>query len=448
MKKRILVGSVVLALLAVGLLRLTKPRSTPRFDKVVLVTIDTLRARQLGCYGYDRPTSPNIDAWAKNAVLFENNIVQAPWTVPSLGSLFTGHYPVEVGVYTNRGGISPDLMTLPQLFKRYGFRTASFNTHVLLVNKSGGFRRGFDDVFPDTVKPARINEHKIPWSNTEPYLMQWLDEHARERFFIWIHSMDPHGPPTIGNPYLGREGWKAYDGEVRWVDEAFGRILAKLEEVGIRDQVLLVFAADHGEAFGEHGLSGHQDVMYDEVLNGPLIIQYPGMGRTGRVAEPVELLDVFPTIAELAGLTVPPETRGESLVPLIEGRRRERKHSHLFSARYHFLDEHHQLAARDRQWKLLVRVRDRNVEHPKNPTVRDRRTPIWQLDGDGDRPELYHLTTDRLEKTNVAAQHPEQVQELRRALADWQEQIGFVSRRQAPELDQRSREALRALGYE
>jgi arylsulfatase A-like enzyme len=172
------------------------------------------------------------------------------------------------------------------------------------------------------------------------------------------------------------------------------------------------------------------------------------MGRTGRISAPVELLDVFPTIAELAGLTLPPGTRGESLVPLIEGRRSERESPHLFSARYHFLDDHHQLAARDREWKLLIRVPDRNRGRPKNPTVRDRRQPVWRLDGDIDRLELYHLTTDRLEKTNVAAQHAEKLQALRRALADWQTNLGFVSRRQAPALDQRSREALRALGYE
>jgi len=447
MKKWLLVGAVGVALLAVGAVLLLRPAS-PRIDKIVLVTIDTLRARQLGSYGYDRPTSPNIDAWAEKAMLFENCIVQAPWTVPSLGSLFTGHYPIEVGVYTNRGGISPDLRTLPQIFRAHGYRTASFNTHVLLVNKSGGFRRGFDDVFPDTVKPARINEHKIPWSTTEPYLMQWLDEHAQEKFFIWIHSMDPHGPPTIGNPYLGRHGWKAYDGEVRWVDEAFGRILAKLEDVGIRDQVLLIFTADHGEAFGEHGLSGHQDVMYDEVLNAPLIIQYPDMGRTGRIAAPVALLDVFPTILDLAGLPAPAGTRGESLVPLIEGQRAERQRPHLFSSRYHFLDDHHQLAVRNRDWKMLIRVRDQNEGRPKNVTVRDRRQPVWKLDGKNGRVELYHLEKDRLEKNDVAAQHPEEVESLRRALLDWQADLGLVERRQAPELDERSREALRALGYE
>jgi arylsulfatase A-like enzyme len=167
-----------------------------------------------------------------------------------------------------------------------------------------------------------------------------------------------------------------------------------------------------------------------------------------RVAEPVELLDVFPTIAELAGLDLPSGTRGESLVPLIEGRSKERQRSHLFSARYHFLDNHHRLAARDREWKLLIRVPDRNEGRPKNPTVRDRRQPIWRLDGDSDKPELYHLETDQLEKTNVAAEHPEQVQALRSALTDWQSELGLVSRREAPELDQRSREALRALGYD
>src|ERR1700693_5799339 len=124
--------------------------------------------------------------------------------------------------------------------------------------------------------------------------------------------MDPHLPPTTGNPYRTAPGWERYDAEVRWMDEAVGRILAKLRALGLGDDLLIVFTADHGEAFGdEHGLIGHQDVMYDEVLHVPLRSQSPAMGPPRRIAAPVELIDVYATIAELAGLPVPAGTRSE-----------------------------------------------------------------------------------------------------------------------------------------
>ena len=447
----LLAGGFTALILAAAGAFLLLPTSPWRADKVILITIDTLRADRLGCYGYTaRPTSPNLDAWANQAVLFENAFSQAPWTVPSLGSIMTDRYPIEAGVYTNRCGISPDFETLPELFRDNGFRTASFNTHVLLTNQSGGFRRGFDEVHPDHVTPAQPNQHKIPWTETEPALMRWLDHHAGDRFFIWIHDMDPHAPPTVGNPYLADRKWKGYDGEVRWVDEAIGRIRAKLTDLGIWDRALIVFTADHGEAFGEHKLSGHQDVMYDEVLRVPLIIQYPAMGGARRIREPVASLDIFPTIAELAGLRLPPITRGESLVPLIDGRRERRKASFIFHSRYHFEDGHDELVVRDRDWKLLLRTPDLDPSPPGNRRVAERQRPDWQPDAPHSRVELFEWSEDPAEKANLTAKRPKILAQLRQALAAWDENLSRANnqpRRQAPDLDQRSLEALRALGY-
>jgi arylsulfatase A-like enzyme len=444
-------GSLAALVAAAVAVVLLLPASPWRADKVILITIDTLRADRLGCYGYTtRPTSPNLDAWAKEAVLFENAFSQAPWTVPSLGSIMTDRYPIEVGVYTNRCGISPDLETLPELFRQNGFRTASFNTHVLLTNHSGGFRRGFDEVHPDRVKPARPNQHKIPWTDTEPALMRWLDRHGSDRFFIWIHDMDPHAPPTVGNPYLEDRKWGGYDGEVKWVDEAIGRIRAKLTDLGIWNRALIVFTADHGEAFGEHKLAGHQNVMYDEVLHVPLIIQYPAMGGARRIREPVASLDIFPTIVELAGLPPPPITRGESLVPLIEGRRARRKASFIFHSRYHFEDGHDELAVRNRDWKLLLRTPDLDPERPQNRALAERRRPEWRPNAPHSRVELFEWSSDPAEKANLTAKHPEILAQLRHALGAWDEELSRADgqpRRQAPELDENSLEALRALGY-
>lgn len=412
-----------------------------RPQQVVLITIDTMRFDRLGLYGYQRrPTSPNLDAWAKQAVVFDRATAAAPWTLPSLGALLTGRYPAEVGAYTNSDGIHSDFTTLAELFQAEGYATASFNTHALLIGARGGFRQGFDSVYPTEVKPIVEGEHKMAFSDTEPHLMEWLDAHAQTPFFVWIHDMDPHQPPTTGNPYLDDPEWKRYDAEVHWMDEAMGRILARLRALGLGEDLLVVFTADHGEAFGdEHGLKGHQNVMYDEVLRVPLIVQYPGMGPPRRIAAPVELIDVYATIAELAGLPLPEGTRGESLLPLLSGTRPERLKPDAFHARYFFEDGRHWLAVRDREWKLLVRTPDLDRDGKR------RGVPRWDVDDQKASFELYRLTDDPGEQHDLYDEHPEQVARLQALLGEWGASVAQSPTRAA--LDDATREALRALGY-
>lgn len=417
-----------------------RPRA--RVGKVLLVTIDALRRDRLGLYGYaGKPTSPALDAWAREAVVFENAFAPAPWTIASLGALFTGRHPGEIGAYTNSCGISPDFATLPELFRKAGFHTASFNTHKLLINDSGGFRRGFDDVVPDAFHPILQGEHKMPFAKIEPKLLDWLEKHAKQRFFVWVHDMDTHEPATTGNPYIGRAGWSNYDAEVRWVDEAFSHIMLKLQALEIWDETLVVFTADHGEASDEHGILGHQDCMYDEVLRIPLLMQIPGIGPR-RIAEPLDHLDLFSTLVELSGLQLPRGSRGESLLPVIEDKRSRREKPYLFASRYHFEDGHHEIAVRDRHWKLLATAFD---PHAK-ATLDERRAPAWNIDALDTRLELYHQILDPGEVTDLYDEYPEVVSRLQDALAEWQRSTQ-PPKRLAPELDAASKEALRALGY-
>lgn len=444
MRRRFLIITGAVLALAAGAFAVlrTRPATPWRAKQVVLITIDTLRFDRLGLYGYTkRPTSPVLDAWARETVVFDRATAPAPWTVPSLGALLTGRYPAEVGAYTNGDGIHPDFTTLAELFHAQGYATASFNTHALLIAARGGFRQGFDSVYPSRVKPIVKGEHKQPYALTEPLLMDWLQRHARDPFFIWVHDMDPHLPPTPGNPYLEDPKWSRYDAEVRWMDEAVGRILERLRALGLGDELLVVFTADHGEAFGDlHGLSGHQDVMYDEVLRVPLLVQYPGMGTPRRIAEPVELLDVYATIAQLAGLPLPDGTRGESLVPLLDGTRAQRANPYGFNARYFFEDGTHWLAVRDREWKLMARTRD------SDRTAEKRGAPRWNLDDRSTYFELYRVADDPMEQNDVYEKHPEQISRLQPLLSDWGDAVAQGPTR--PELDDATREALRALGYD
>jgi arylsulfatase len=442
--RRLVLAAVVLLALLAGVVAGLRAHMAPawRARQVVLITIDTLRFDRLGLYGYrTRPTSPNLDTWSRDAVVFDRATAPAPWTVPSLGALHTGRYPAEVGSYTNSDYIHPDFTTLAELFHAHGFATASFNTHALLIGAHSGFRQGFDTVYPEQATPIITGEHKMPFSNTEPHLMEWLEAHAREPFFVWIHDMDPHQPPTTGNPYLTAPGWGGYDAEVRWTDEAVGRILAKLRALGLGSDLLVVFTADHGEAFGDlHGLVGHQDDMYDEVLRVPLLVQYPAMGPPRRIAAPVELIDLYATIAELAGLPVPEGTRSESLVPLLDGACTERVKPYAFHARYFFEDGRHWLAVRDRDWKLLARTPDLDRDSGS------RGAPRWSLDEPDTYYELYRIADDPDEQHDLYSEHPEQVARLQHVLSEWGESVAEGPLR--PEPDDATRETLRALGYE
>jgi arylsulfatase A-like enzyme len=429
---------VALALSVNALLSRPDP-ATWRARQVVLISIDTLRADRLGAYGYqERPTSPNFDQLAQQSVIFDRAYVAAPWTIPSLASVLTGRYPVEVGAYTNSDRVVDGAVTLAELFHEHGVATAMFNTHAVLISRHAGFRQGFDTVVPEQVVPLQEGEHKGSFAADEPALMAWLEAHAREPFFVWIHDMSPHLPPTAGNPWLTTPGWRRYDAEVRNSDDLLGRILRKLAALRIGDDLLLVFTADHGEAFGdEHGLTGHQDVMYDEVLRVPLLIGAPVFAAR-RIAAPVELVDLYPTIAALAGLPVPPAVRGQSLVPLLTGARPERIRPYAFHMRFFFdtPDTWHWLAVRDGEWKLLAKTPDHGHDGP----------PGWDLGDPKTYFELYRTRDDPGEQRDEFEAHPEQVDRLRRIFDEWT--AGLAQKPARVEADDATREHLRALGYE
>ena len=432
--------TTVLACVAAGVFLAIDPPK-PRLNKVVLLSIDALRADRLGCYGYARGTSPHIDALAKESLLFEKAFSHAPWTGPSMSSVFSGHYPIETGMYRNRDRIDDHIPMLAELFQKKGFRTASLNTHSLLVGPFAGFLRGFDYV-------SARQPLKVPYAQIEPDVMRWLDENAESSFFLWIHNMDPHPPPTEGNIHRAGKEFRGYDAEVKWVDEAAGRLVDKLKALEIWDEVLFIFTADHGEAFGDHKIVGHQNVMYDEVLRVPLIVRYPGMKRTGRSAETVELLDLFATIGDLTGLEMPARTRSESLVPITEGHAEQRRKMYGFSSRYYFESGRHQLAIRDRAWKLIASV-DGVRSEPDGALARP---PQWNLGDPGTTLELYKTGEDPGERNNLigGAAPGDVVERLRGALIAWQKLVtpGDDGHQPAAEPDAATLEILRALGYE
>ncbi len=437
----------VMGFLAIGLASCLGAAGSdrPKVRKVVLVSIDTLRADRLGCYGYDQPTSPNLDAWAEKAMVFERATVQAPWTGPSMASMLTGRYPVETGVYTNHSALRSEIPSIAESFSEAGFKTAWFNTNPVLMLNQGGFREGFQIVAPQ----GRLTA-KLPYSKIEPEVSSWLEANAAEDFFLWIHNMDPHSPPTEGNPYHKTKELAEYDGEIRLVDDAMGRLFAKLEQLGIADETMVVFTADHGEAFSEHLLPGHQNVIYDEVLHVPLIVRLPGVGEGARTSEPVEIVDLFRTIADAAGLAVPDSVRGESLIPILSGKAKLRQREFSFHARYYNnIVSQHQLAVRDRDYKLVAKLPI--IGDMRKPGRAARNEPRWTLDRPGTTLELYRYTDDKREQLNLifSGADPSITEKLKKALVDWRDDVYSAGKAKAPErkLDDKTIETLRKLGY-
>lgn len=314
-------------------------------DSVVLVTLDTLRADHLGCYGYPRPTTPFLDGLAKRGAWFSNAVATSSHTAPSHASLLTSRYPEQHGVRLNGQGFGPDTVTIASAFRAQGFATAGFTSVRFLQPLSSGFGH-FDARTPE------VNRSR-PAHQTVDSAIQWLEEQdPTQRYFLWIHLYDAHETDArshVSHPdleamrrdsrrrgaalseFLVREHgvesafdpevleeYNRYDAQVAFMD----RQLARLHEAvttGAPDQkVLWAVTADHGEGLGSHGYDGHDKHLYREQLRVPLILA--GAARAGRIDRLVRHVDLLPTLAELTGIEdgLPPDLEGRSLATLLE----------------------------------------------------------------------------------------------------------------------------------
>ena len=465
--------AALLALLAAcGGGEATAPEAAePHAANVVLIVADTLRADRLGCYGYERDTSPAIDRLADEGVLFENCHSQACWTVPSMISLMSG-LPV-----TQKETVLPEVPVLAQALSAKGFETAAFLANAA-VGVDRGFERGFDhfgecfDWRADAVVEA-----------FEAWYRGWLEREPRQRFFAWVHFVDPHHPyepearfaefegprpdyaaleprwlaaaPRLEQESPGLEGPPAaeaaarmndvsnrYDGEVRAVDAGVGRLLELLEQTGQRERTLVVFCSDHGEMLyeqenfpylvqqriEEHGglpdgvmdlfAAGHRPWYYEHLWRTPLIFSGPGMPAGVRRDGLAANLDIYPTVLEALGLEVPEHLRGESL---LGGRRPEREHVFAYG--------HRTTAVLDARGQKLVVHWPRSYLLPKQSPA-----PL----------QLFDLSGDPRELDNLAAEEPARAAELLEAIEAWR---GAHERQVIDAESERMREKLRQMGY-
>jgi len=315
--------------------------SSARPRNVIVYLVDTLRADHLGCYGYNRPVSPHIDAFARDSTVFRHTVAQSSWTRPSTTTILTGMLPRTHNVFGHRDSLSPQAVTLAERLRERGYRTAGFVTNPN-VAPNFGLDQGFEIyrlLGPKHRSATGVNERAALWLDTE-----WKKDAP---FFLYLHTMEPHAPynpppafrqrfapgvrnetwtqmefvealedgETLATPEI-RQGLRdLYDAEIAANDEAFGGLIDLLVQRGLWDDTVIVFVSDHGEEFADHGGWEHGKTLHNEMLDIPLIVRVPG--ARGKVVEwQAQQVDVVPTVLEALGLQIPAGLEGRSLLSL------------------------------------------------------------------------------------------------------------------------------------
>jgi len=292
---------------------------------VVLITLDTARADRMGFLGSKAGLTPNLDALARQSVVFTRAYSQVPLTTPSHATILTGTYPQFHQVTDFGVPLAQDLPYAPDILRSRGYKTAGFIGSLVLdptARSAPGFDRGFDtfDAGFHRRHPGEDRYHAIERRGGEVVAraMAWLDTHPKGPFFLWVHLYDAHDPYDPPEPYKTRYAKEPYNGEIAYADSALGKLLSWLRVRGLYDGALIAVMADHGEALGAHGEDTHGMFLYDETIHVPLFFKLPKAQSAGRrIEKRVELVDVLPTILQGAGIPVPKDVQGQSLLPML-----------------------------------------------------------------------------------------------------------------------------------
>jgi len=289
---------------------------------IILVTLDTTRADRMGFLGSTRGLTPNLDALAKESIVYTRAYAQAPITTVSHATILTGTFPPAHRVNDFGNPLPASVPYVPDLLRQLGYRTGAFVGSLILDPQGGtapGFDRGFEiyDAGYRLRRPGEDRYRTVERRGDEvvTHALAWVTAQPRQPFFLWVHLFDPHDPYDPPGDLKRRFASAPYDGEIAWIDQIVGRLLTELKAKGLSEQSIFVVAADHGEALGDHGEQTHGLFLYDETLHVPLIVRLPGRQQSGkRVDTRVRLADVAPTILEAAGAAVPPGVQGESML--------------------------------------------------------------------------------------------------------------------------------------
>jgi choline-sulfatase len=401
------------------------PSAAPDQDRlnIIVITVDALRADHLGVYGYSRPTSPAIDAFAKQSVVVSDGISQAPYTKASMASFLTGLYPTTHKTFTTSVALprlmstgvgksalpstdvlSLELRTLPEALGDAGYETFALTSNPFL-NPGFGFAQGFEHFRFITEHGEFASARFMLGEATKA-----LAARSKRPFFLWVHLMEPHSPYTPPEPYRSMippltpprpinpsliPPWMQigdsrdlnlylarYDAEIRTADAAIGDFFEELRRARLWNRTLTALTADHGESFMEHGVLEHNTWLYDELVHVPLLIRIPGVAPR-RLRLQMQLVDLYPTLARVAGAKVPNGLQGTDRLAELRGSaaRNSYAYSEVVGSRY---------SIRTRDWKYISSLQ-------------------------GGR-QLFDLRVDPREQNNLARQEPERVKQLEHAL--------------------------------
>lgn len=422
---------------------------------VLVYLVDALRADHMGLYGYERDTSPNLDAFAEDAVVFRRGVANSAWTRSAVASLFTGLYPESHGVLGRDDALSPDARTLALLLSESGYATAAVVTNGN-VSRGYGFPIGFDTWVQLREERSETIHRYSDKVNEEVF--DWLDDRdPRKPFFLYAHTTDPHEPYTPPQPYrrrfapgvapgskhrpiriaelleerpdfdleaLNRDFIDLYDAEIAFNDAQFGRLVEQLRSAGLYEDMLIVVLADHGEEFLDHGGWAHGKTLFGEQIDIPLIVKFPGNWAAGtRVDALAEQVDVVPTILDVLGLEVPAEVQGNSML----GAPLAGEFGPVGMAMAHLsLDGRRTAALMTDRWKLIRRL----------PSLRQ----TWGL-------ELYDLFEDPGEQVDLSSERPILLGYLRYLLEQFERGRTEILTAGQGNPDPELVERLRELGY-
>jgi choline-sulfatase len=415
----------VCVLLALAQLAVAANPPPKRSPNVILITLDTVRADHLGCYGNKNIQTPTLDALGHDGIVFERAISQVPLTWPSHAAILTGMYPFQNGVQDFTGQpLDPKFRSVAQAFKQHGYATGAV-VSAFVLDRSWGLSRGFDS-YDDAFAPEAFVGRDIGLvdrraGESVDRALAWLKNQAHP-FFFWLHLYDPHSPYDPPEPFRSQYRDHPYDGEIAYADHELGRLIAWLKQNRLYDSSLIVFLSDHGESLGEHGEHEHGFFLYNATVHIPLIVKPPAGGaiRPGRTARPVETTAVASTLLQAAGIHdgMGNQLQSHSLLDT-HGSEGEAAYSETFYPFSSF------------GWSPLHALETSRYHYIEAP-----------------QPELYDLEADPDEKNNLASQQAATPAVLRDKL-----KVIIANRPYVPAGDNNSRlspdavDKLRALGY-
>jgi choline-sulfatase len=393
---------------------------SPRRLNLILVTIDTLRADRLGCYGYSKVETPNLDKIARQGVLFENAVAQAPITAPSHASMMTGLYP-NVHKVRNTGGfvLPPSASTLARTLQEQGWDTAAFIGSSVL-KKRFGLNQGFavyDDEMPTHASGSAQEEPERRAEEVVDRAVKWLDAQSGKPFFLWVHVYDPHIPYDPPAPFREKYLDRPYDGEIAYTDQQLGRLFEAIARKSRPENTLTAVLSDHGESLAEHGEYTHGVFLYDATLRIAFLMAGPGIPAGLRVKQQARTIDLLPTVLDLMGGKTPPGVQGTTLTPAFHGKEVATAYSYAETL----------FPKLNMGWAEMRGMRTNRWKYIRAP-----------------KPELYDLVQDPAETTNVIASHAPEAQELDAKLKT----VSATTEKVAPAaMDPRTLQQLKSLGY-